>query len=88
MKYICLDLRNKMTIAKVHEVLKVMLEVPDYYGNNYNAIYDELTSIQENIEINVIAKEAELEKWETLRRVLADAANVNGYITLRGKVIK
>ena len=86
MKYICLDLRNKMTIAKVHEVLKVMLEAPDYYGNNYNALFDELTSVQENIEIKVIAREDDLNKWETLRRVLSDAAGVNEHITLRGKV--
>jgi Barstar, RNAse (barnase) inhibitor len=87
MKYICLDLRNKMTIAKVHEVLKVMLELPDYYGNNYNALYDELTSIQEKVEIEVIVKEANLKRWETLRRVLADAANDNRRIVLRGKVL-
>ena len=87
MKYISLDLRNKMTRAKVHEVLKVMLEFPEYYGNNYNALYDELTSVQEKVEIEVIIKEADLKKWETLRRVLADAANDNKHIVLRGKVL-
>ena len=76
-----------MTRAKVHEVLKVMLEFPEYYGNNYNALYDELTSVQEKVEIEVIIKEADLKKWETLRRVLADAANDNKHIVLRGKVL-
>ena len=71
----------------IHEVLKVMLEFPDYYGNNYNALYDELTSVQEKIEIEVIVNEADLKKWETLRRVLADAAKDNSHITLRGQVI-
>ena len=87
MKYISLDLRNKMTRAKIHEVLKVMLEFPEYYGNNYNALYDELTSVQEKVEIEVIINEADLKKWETLRRVLADAANDNKHIVLRGKVL-
>ena len=71
----------------VHEVFKVMLDFPDYYGNNYNALYDELTSVHEKIEIEVIVKESNLKKWETLRRVLADAAKANRYITLRGQVL-
>ena len=76
-----------MTIAKVHEVLRVMLEFPDYYGNNYNDLYDELTLVQEKVEIEVIVKEVNLKRWETLRRVLADAANDNRRIVLRGKVL-
>ena len=71
----------------VHEVFRVMLDFPDYYGNNYNALYDELTSVQEKIEIEVIVKEVNLKKWEILRRVLADAASANKYITLKEQVM-
>lgn len=87
MKYICLDMRNETTMDKVHEVLKVMLDFPDYYGENYNALYDELTSVHEDIEIYVMINEVDLDKWETLRRVLSDAARDNRHITLRGKVV-
>ena len=72
---------------KVHEAFKVMLDFPDYYGENYNALYDELTSVHEDIEIYIMIVEEDLEKWETLRRVLSDAASDNRHITLRGKVI-
>ena len=87
MKYICLDLENETDIAEVHEIFKTMLDSPDYYGDNYNALYDELTSVSDDIEINLIVKEDDLEKWETLRRVLSDAASANAHIILRGKII-
>ena len=87
MKYICLDLRNGMSQEEMHEVFKVMLDLPEYYGENYNALFDEITSIGENIEIKIIIKEADIEKWETLRRVLADAAKVNKHISLKGEIL-
>lgn len=88
MKYICLDFRSRITIAEVHEVFNIMLDFPDYYGNNYNALYDELSTVHEDIEINVIIKEKDLDEWEILRRVLANAANDNKRITLKGKIVK
>ena len=72
-----------MTMDKVHEVFKVMLDFPDYYGDNYNALYDELTSVHENIEIEVMVKKRDLARWEILRRVLLDAKNDNRYIALK-----
>ena len=80
MKYICLDLRNETDIAEVHEVFKTMLDFPDYYGDNYNALYDELTSVQEDIEVEVIVEKKQMKKWEVLRRVIADAAKENQHI--------
>ena len=87
MKYICLDLENETDIAEVHEIFKTMLDFPDYYGDNYNALYDELTSVSDDIEINLIVKEEDLDKWETLRRVLSEAAGENAHIVLRGKIM-
>lgn len=86
MKYICLDLRENTEIAEVHEVLKTMLDFPEYYGDNYNAMYDELTSVQEDTEIKIIVEEKKIEKWEILRRVISDAATANKHILLKGKV--
>jgi len=87
MKYICLDLRDETSLEEMHDVFKVMLDLPEYYGENYNALYDEITSISENTEIKVIVKEADVDKWETLRRVLADAASVNKHILLKGEIV-
>ena len=85
MTYICLDLRA-MDIKEVHEKFKIMLDFPRYYAANYSALYDELTSVNEDFEVNILIDEEDLDKWQTLRRVLSDAAKSNKHIFLRGRI--
>ena len=38
----------------MHQYLKEKLEFPDYYGNNLDALYDMLTSLEEGTFIEII----------------------------------
>lgn len=67
--------------AALHLYLKEMLSLPDYYGENLDALYDCLTDISVPTEISVPAcvnGEEHLGRYgEQLLRVLSDAAEVN-----------
>ncbi len=68
------DIQNK---TQLHKYLKEKLELPDYYGNNLDALYDCLTEKKENYMVtvtNVEELKKELGEYaEALLHVLGDA---------------
>lgn len=85
MRTILLDLKTAETIEEVQKRLKEALGFPDYYGGNLDACYDMLTEITEETCIEVCVSEyPELASYlKKLRRVLADAQEENGHLTIR-----
>lgn len=53
MKKVLLDLNPARSVEWIHEYLKFELEFEDYYGSNLDALYDELTSITQDICLGV-----------------------------------
>ena len=51
---VVLDFKNIIEKAMMHQYLKEKLEFPDYYGNNLDALYDMLTSLEEGTFIEII----------------------------------
>lgn len=47
MRKIILNGNDLVDRAKAHEYLKEMLELPEYYGKNLDALYDCLTEMEE-----------------------------------------
>jgi len=43
MRRVTLDTSNVSTIAELHEALRRQLDLPDYYGQNLDALWDCLT---------------------------------------------
>lgn len=54
MKQIILDGNILSDAAKVHDYLMEMLDFPEYYGKNMDALHDCLTDL-ENVEITITA---------------------------------
>ena len=64
----------------VHEYFARKLPLPDYYGNNLDALYDVLTSLPETtVKIRGTVK---TEQGERVLAVLRDAAEENDNLTL------
>ena len=51
---VVLDFKNILDKIMMHQYLKEKLEFPDYYGNNLDALYDMLTSLEEGTFIEII----------------------------------
>jgi len=80
-KKVLLDLKPAKTVEWIHEYLKFELEFDDYYGNNLDALYDELTSITEETCLGVFfppRDETRLSVYlEKVKKVLKDAERDN-----------
>lgn len=48
-----LDFKEIQNTMQLHEYLKEKLGLPDYYGNNLDALYDCLTEKKENYTVTV-----------------------------------
>ena len=46
-----LDCRNMVDKPAAHAYLKQMLSLPEYYGNNLDALYDVLTERREDVSL-------------------------------------
>ena len=53
MRKILLDFNPDRTVEGIHQYLRFEMEFPSYYGNNLDALYDELTSITEETCVGV-----------------------------------
>lgn len=53
MRKILLDFNPDRTVEGIHRYLKFELKFPGYYGDNLDALYDELTSITEDTCVGV-----------------------------------
>lgn len=67
--------------AQLHDRLAQSLELPQWYGRNLDALYDCLTSLPEETEIQILHKDALYENLagyaSVLERVLQEAAHAN-----------
>lgn len=87
MEKILLDFGVTKTQGQVQEYLALMLDFPDYYGKNLDALYDMLTEIGEDKCIGVFGmgempgRDGKLAKYlERVRRVMQDAEEENPHL--------
>jgi len=76
---VCLDC--SLELAELHDLLAEQLNFPQWYGKNLDALFDCLSTMTQEVLLNVFHSE---EKPQLLR-VLMDSANVNPYIVLQLK---
>lgn len=81
MKQITLDGNILSDAAKVHDYLKEMLEFPEYYGNNLDALHDCLTDL-ENVEITIVLPEEDGAIFQKVLRVFKAADRENEAISI------
>ena len=72
MKQITLDGNRLCDASSVHTYLKDMLDFPEYYGNNFDALYDCLTDLEE-IEISILPPDDDGAIYQKFIRVLKAA---------------
>ena len=83
MKQIVLDGNILADAAKVHNYLMEMLEFPEYYGKNLDALHDCLTDL-ENVEITITTPEEDGAIFQRILRVFkaADRENETLYLNI------
>ena len=81
MKQIILDGNILADAAKVHDYLMEMLDFPEYYGKNLDALHDCLTDL-EDVEIMITAPEEDGAIFQRILRVFKAAENENDSIKL------
>lgn len=69
---VALDVNRMKTESEAHEYLKEMLQFPEYYGKNLDALYDCLTDYNE-LEVGFCNYEAGSDHIRKIRRVMEDA---------------
>lgn len=79
MRNVILNLRGIETKQALHEALAEGFAFPDYYGKNLDALYDCLTDISEETDVEVfLGENSELESYCSLvLKVLEEAAEEN-----------
>ena len=80
MKKVTIDTSKLTTMAEIHEHLAKELNFPPYYGKNLDALYDCLTAINEETEIELITEENE---FLPLRKVLTQTGNANKNLNIK-----
>ena len=76
MKQITLDGNILADAAQAHEYLKEMLDFPEYYGKNLDALHDCLGDLQD-VEITITAPEEDSAIFQRFLRVLKAADREN-----------
>ena len=79
MRHLILD--GSIGMDAIHELLARELSFPAYYGKNLDALYDCLTEVQEDVEIEVINMEYLGRKGHALQQTILDASLSNPHIT-------
>ena len=83
MKQIVLDGNILADAAKVHNYLMEMLEFPEYYGKNLDALHDCLTDL-EDVEITITSPDENGAIFQRILRVFkaADRENETLYLNI------
>ena len=76
MKQIILDGNLLSDAAKVHDYLMEMLEFPEYYGKNLDALHDCLTDL-EDVEVTITVPEEDGAIFQRILRVFKAADREN-----------
>ncbi len=86
MKIVILDGRKMIDKAVSHKYLKRKLRLPDYYGENLDALWDVLSTISEPVKIKVVNRDSLYENLgsygEAILNVFKDAAEENNNVNL------
>ncbi|MBQ6817938.1 MAG: barstar family protein [Bacilli bacterium] len=81
-----LDFKMIENKGELHQYLKEKLGFPDYYGNNLDALYDELTDLEDNTIIEIknfnFFQEKELKYSNLLLEVFNDVIDQNPSIQI------
>lgn len=81
MKEITIDCRGFIPRSDLHDAFAKALSFPDWYGNNLDALHDQLTSIGEETRIELLCwadAEASLGRYALgAKRAILDAAEAN-----------
>ncbi len=78
MKRITLDGNILADAAKVHDYLMEILEFPEYYGKNLDALHDCLTDL-EDVEITITSPKEEGAIFQRIVRVFRAASREAGF---------
>lgn len=83
MKQVILDGNILADATQVHDYLKEMLEFPEYYGKNLDALHDCLTDL-EDVEIAITPPEEDGAIFQRILRVFkaADRENETLYLNI------
>ena len=83
MKQVILDGNILADATKVHDYLMEMLEFPEYYGKNLDALHDCLTDL-EDVEITITTPEEDGAIFQRILRVFkaADRENETLYLNI------
>lgn len=76
MKQITLDGNILSDAAQIHDYLKEMLDFPEYYGKNLDALHDCLTDLK-NTEITVTAPKEDGAIFQKVLRIFKAASREN-----------
>lgn len=79
MKIIELDGRHLQRSEDGHHYLSVMLEFPEYYGKNMDALFDLLTEIGTETEIRIFNSDV---TDPIIKKVFEDASNENNCLNI------
>jgi ribonuclease inhibitor len=77
MKTVTLALARMQSIRQLHKYLRAELELPDYYGENLDALYDCLTEVCEPVILKIPQAVALGWYGARLLTVVQDAAAAN-----------
>ena len=79
--------KNMTSKKRAHEYIKWKLKSQEYYGENLDALWDVLSTYDQEIEISFISAEALIEELgdygESIINVFKDAAEENKQLTVR-----
>ena len=81
MKQIILDGNILADAAKVHDYLMKILEFPEYYGKNLDALFDCLTDLND-IEITITSPAEDGAIFQRILRVFKSADHENNLLKL------
>ena len=79
MKQIVLDGNILADATLVHDYLKEMLEFPEYYGKNLDALHDCLTDL-EDVEITITSPGEDGAIYQRIIRVFKAASRETGFL--------
>lgn len=90
MRQILIDCNHISSVKALHIYLQQVMDLPEYYGRNLDALHDVLTEIAQPTELVLNASEPQLSDEmkgfvPRLVRVLKDAAQENPALILTGE---